>query len=267
MTSFIRTWFRGMSLLLVVILLVGCQKETVKPMQSDNSSNSTSATTTASAVQSQNSPNANREAPQTKKVDSKKQSVASDVTTKPNRTSQPNFNKTKSSKTTMTNQTRSTKASGSGGTTSQSSSGTNSNSKTKATKNSTGSTSGSSASSSNKTNGTEGTSSSQQMESVTVTIKGYKNQTIVQGVKVPIQSDWTLMDATLSLLKEKGIQYDVSGSGASAYVKGIDNVYEFDHGAKSGWMATKNGQSLTQSAGIIPIKPGDLVEWQYTTGD
>ena len=36
-------------------------------------------------------------------------------------------------------------------------------------------------------------------------------------------------------LKEKGIPISVRGSGANAYVEGIANQFEFDHGPQSGW--------------------------------
>ena len=100
---------------------------------------------------------------------------------------------------------------------------------------------------------------------VTVSIIGYNGEKIVGSAKVPYKSGETLLDATLYILKEKGIQSEVSGTGAAAYVKGINNEYEFDHGVKSGWTASKNGVKLTQSAGITSIKAGDRIEWRYTT--
>jgi hypothetical protein len=101
-------------------------------------------------------------------------------------------------------------------------------------------------------------------ETVTVTIIGYGNQTLLPATKVPYTKGETFLDATLATRKFH-IIVSFKGSGASAYVDGINNEFEFDHGAKSGWIATKNGIKLTQSAGITPIKPGDRIEWRYTT--
>jgi cytoskeletal protein RodZ len=100
---------------------------------------------------------------------------------------------------------------------------------------------------------------------VTVSIVGYENKQLLPPTKVPYSKGEMFLDATLNLLKEKGIQVSVRGTGASAYVEGINNEYEFDHGAKSGWLASKNGLRLTQSAGITSIKAGDRMEWRYTT--
>ncbi|HET6872596.1 MAG TPA: DUF4430 domain-containing protein [Sporolactobacillaceae bacterium] len=101
-------------------------------------------------------------------------------------------------------------------------------------------------------------------ETVTVTIIGYGNQTLLPATKVPYTKGETFLDATLSTRKFH-IIVSFKGSGASAYVDGINNEFEFDHGAKSGWLATKNGVKLTQSAGITSLKPGDRIEWRYTT--
>src|SRR5690606_16570379 len=53
------------------------------------------------------------------------------------------------------------------------------------------------------------------------------------------------------------------GSGALAYVEGIDNVYEFDYGPESGWMYVVNGKEPNESAGAYKLQPGDKVEWIY----
>lgn len=74
-----------------------------------------------------------------------------------------------------------------------------------------------------------------------------------------------MLDATLHILKERGIQYSVRGSGSSAYVEGINNLYEFDDGPLSGWLAKKNGKSIKQSAGVTSVNDGDAIQWIYTT--
>lgn len=106
----------------------------------------------------------------------------------------------------------------------------------------------------------------ENVEAITLTIIGdNKKGTIVETVKVPIAENDSLLDATLGYLKQKGIQYSVRGSGSTAYVEGIDNIYEFDHGPMSGWEAKKNGHSLSKSAGITSVKDGDTIRWVYTT--
>jgi hypothetical protein len=60
------------------------------------------------------------------------------------------------------------------------------------------------------------------------------------------------------------IGYDaVILEGLTAYVKGIDNLYEFDKGPESGWIYFINGERATQSAGVYKPAEGDSIVWQY----
>lgn len=91
------------------------------------------------------------------------------------------------------------------------------------------------------------------------------NKTILSPTQVTIQNGDTFLSATRTILKQKGIPISVRGSGASAYVEGIGDLYEFDHGPLSGWIAEKNGVKLDRSAGVKTVKSGDQVRWIYTT--
>lgn len=76
----------------------------------------------------------------------------------------------------------------------------------------------------------------------------------------------TVLDVLIRITQRKKIQMDYrGGQGATAYVEGIDNVYEFDRGQGSGWMYRVNGIFPDRGAGIVPLLPGDRVEWLYTT--
>ncbi|MBC5636758.1 DUF4430 domain-containing protein [Ornithinibacillus sp. BX22] len=76
----------------------------------------------------------------------------------------------------------------------------------------------------------------------------------------------TVLQALIRITREKSIQMDYrGGQGATAYVEGIDNVYEFDRGSGSGWMYRVNGVFPDRGAGVVPLLPGDRVEWLYTT--
>ncbi|HEX7066305.1 MAG TPA: DUF4430 domain-containing protein [Bacillales bacterium] len=107
---------------------------------------------------------------------------------------------------------------------------------------------------------------SQEDEAVSLTIIGDdKTGTIVATTEVPIGEDDSLLDATLAILKKRGIQYSVRGGGSTAYVEGIGNLYEFARGPMSGWEARKNGHLLSQSAGITSVEDGDVIRWVYTS--
>ncbi len=50
----------------------------------------------------------------------------------------------------------------------------------------------------------------------------------------------------------------------SAYIEGINNLYEFDCGELSGWMYKVNGWFPNYGCSRYALKDGDVVEWVYT---
>ena len=50
----------------------------------------------------------------------------------------------------------------------------------------------------------------------------------------------------------------------SAYIEGINNLYEFDCGELSGWMYKVNGWFPNYGCSRYQLKQGDRVEWVYT---
>ena len=50
----------------------------------------------------------------------------------------------------------------------------------------------------------------------------------------------------------------------SYYVEGINQLYEFDCGKKSGWMYSVNGVFPNYGASSYKPKDGDKIEWVYT---
>ncbi len=50
----------------------------------------------------------------------------------------------------------------------------------------------------------------------------------------------------------------------SAYVEGINNIYEFDAGELSGWMYSVNGDFPNRGSSGYKVKAGDKIEWHYT---
>lgn len=103
-------------------------------------------------------------------------------------------------------------------------------------------------------------------QAVTISIAGDSEKgTILPATKVVMSEGNTVLDVTLTILKQKGIPVSVTGSGSSAYVEGIDNLFEFDRGQFSGWTVKRNGSTLNRSAGVITVTNGDTVQWIYTT--
>ena len=50
----------------------------------------------------------------------------------------------------------------------------------------------------------------------------------------------------------------------SAYVKGINNIYEFDLGESSGWMYSVNGIFPNYGSSRYILSDGDVIKWSYT---
>ena len=72
-----------------------------------------------------------------------------------------------------------------------------------------------------------------------------------------------LSDKTIVSNEEYGIQMEFSGKKSAAYVKGINNLYEFDKGANSGWLYFVNGVRPVKSCGAYVVENGDVIEWKY----
>jgi hypothetical protein len=84
---------------------------------------------------------------------------------------------------------------------------------------------------------------------------------------VNLQKNDTVADLLIRTLKKHKLAYDTKGSGAMFYVAGIDGLFEFDDGPTSGWKFKVNGTVAGVGAGDYVPKPGDRVEWFYTSQD
>lgn len=78
----------------------------------------------------------------------------------------------------------------------------------------------------------------------------------------------TVFDILNRALQYNKIHFDYSGSPNSpsetVYIKGINNIYEYDCGDLSGWMYCVNGEFPQYSCSEYRLSDGDTVEWMYT---
>ena len=51
---------------------------------------------------------------------------------------------------------------------------------------------------------------------------------------------------------------------SSAYVEGINNIYEFDGGELSGWYYSANGWFPNYGSSRYVVEDGDVIEWHYS---
>ena len=76
----------------------------------------------------------------------------------------------------------------------------------------------------------------------------------------------SVFDVLQRLCRENGIHMESSWTPMynSAYVEGINNLYEFDVGSLSGWMYSVNGWYPNYGCSRYALQNGDVVNWVYT---
>ena len=87
---------------------------------------------------------------------------------------------------------------------------------------------------------------------------------ILPVTEVQIEKGETAFAVLEQITKENRIPMDFTGSGSSAYVKGIAGLYEFDYGNLSGWIYLINGEEMSIGCGAAEVSPGDRIEFLYT---
>lgn len=74
----------------------------------------------------------------------------------------------------------------------------------------------------------------------------------------------TVYDILLEASKRYDIRIDNRGGAGSAYIAGIQYLYEFDYGSLSGWMYRVNGAFPDVGCQAYRLNDGDRIEWLYT---
>ena len=120
-----------------------------------------------------------------------------------------------------------------------------------------------------------GTEKSNSIGTVTITIRC---DTVPDKSAEHIPDDGVILDVSTFEIEEGDTVYDVlseataknkihletSGSADSAYVEGINNIYEFYFGDLSGWMYFVNGESPSVGCGEYVLSDDDEIRWLYT---
>lgn len=89
---------------------------------------------------------------------------------------------------------------------------------------------------------------------------------ILYDTKLPFQEGDSVFDILTDAVRIGNIQMEYSGTSRKlAYVRGINNLYEYDHGELSGWMYSVDGEFLSLGSGSYIVEDGDVIRWQYTT--
>lgn len=99
---------------------------------------------------------------------------------------------------------------------------------------------------------------------ISIYIKDEKRY-ILSPVDIAFIDGDSVFDVLKNVTRQNGIHMESSGRSESVYIEGIDNIYEFDKGPKSGWLFYINGKRAEKGAGAVKVKSGDIIEWIYTT--
>lgn len=104
---------------------------------------------------------------------------------------------------------------------------------------------------------------------VTLSISGESDmELILESTAIELEEGDTVLDVLKRETRKQKIPMEYHGGrGPLAYVEGINNLYEFDHGPESGWVYYVNGERPSKGAGSYSLEAGDVVEWVYVTKD
>ena len=88
------------------------------------------------------------------------------------------------------------------------------------------------------------------------------NGVILGSTTIYLSDGDTVYDVLRRACNNAGIALDTAGG--STYVRGINNLYEFDCGPQSGWMYSVNGVYSNYGCDSYKVKNGDIIRWNYT---
>lgn len=92
------------------------------------------------------------------------------------------------------------------------------------------------------------------------------NGVILPPTKVIFYDGESVFDVLQRVCKDYNIHLESSWTPVynSAYIEGINNLYEFDCGELSGWMYRVNGWYPNYGCSRYQLVDGEVIEWRYT---
>ena len=88
---------------------------------------------------------------------------------------------------------------------------------------------------------------------------------ILDTTEYAVNDGDTVYDVLFAAVRANDIPMDNRGAKGSAYIAGINFLYEFDYGELSGWMYRVNGEFPDVGCQSYYVSDGDEIEWLYTT--
>ena len=89
---------------------------------------------------------------------------------------------------------------------------------------------------------------------------------VIYSANVKFTPGQSAYDVLRASMQAAGIQMDAEYNSLydSAYIKGINNLYEFDCGPYSGWMYSVNGIYPNYGTSVYTLADGDRLIFSYT---
>lgn len=87
---------------------------------------------------------------------------------------------------------------------------------------------------------------------------------LLDAAAIPFAEGDSVFDVLTYAAAEHQLQMEYDGTPEMAYIRGIGNLYEFDHGDLSGWVYHVNGTSPSVGCGEYIVADGDVIVWHYT---
>ncbi|MGL6174320.1 MAG: DUF4430 domain-containing protein [Cellulosilyticaceae bacterium] len=102
-------------------------------------------------------------------------------------------------------------------------------------------------------------------DSIIFTISGPSGETVIlPETDVAISIGETVLDATLRVLEENNIPFEVAGFGKDAYILSINGIAQYEKGPQSRWLYNIDGEYPPTSPAEYYLKEDQRLEWIYT---
>lgn len=88
-----------------------------------------------------------------------------------------------------------------------------------------------------------------------------ENAEILTVTEFQIEQGETVYDVLSDASRQFAFPFEHDGN---SYIKGINNLYEFDFGLLSGWIYRVNGETKSVGCAECRLSDGDKIEWLYT---
>ena len=112
------------------------------------------------------------------------------------------------------------------------------------------------------------TESDKNVSEISFSIRAYtiSEDDIFPETTLYVAKDSTVFEILREVCRTENIQLDYENNSVYglAYIKGINSIYEYDHGDLSGWMYRVNGELPGIGLGYYKVNEGDVVEILYS---